>query len=589
MSWGWRTKPRSVVKTVQWFKYFSKLENKNWEEKLEQLDIRGKAIHPIRREYVYNAHKDEDENLAQMSYEDYVSGMFDITETESNARNDKATFEFFGFGYVDKDGIIQSTEVGKLIENDRFDSEDFIKQLLKMHFPSKATDIGRNIPDGKVIFPFEIILKIIDKFKYVNRYEMGFIFGCNSIEEIDTLYNAIEKFREKYNALQNKTDRTKCESIFKDIYKDNYGIEPNVNTLCGDYGDAINRSLLYTGLFDLSGRGNYTKVRVAEHARKKVELLINKYKFQKVDEDNIEDYMKWYGSSHNITLPWENKDERKELIYEKIYLLQNKIEEYKKQYAFTIDKNIKEYIIRVEKTDKKTELKLIEKELIDDITSLNEEVFIKYISKKEQTRKEILDKFEDIITGNEDMAALWLECNTWKSLVAIDGEKEVKRNFTIEEDLSPRFFAPGKGNTPDIELYKDKYVIVPEVSLMTGVLQWEHEASSVIDHVLNIMKKYKSIYVIGLFISSRINVRTMWQFFILNKQSWMGTPVPVIPLTIEQYMKVLKYTYNNNLAIDELNNLLNYIHKEAIKCNSYDQWDKNMETYIENWKQKVIG
>ena len=32
---------------------------------------------------------------------------------------------------VDKDGIIQSTEVGKLIESDRFDSEDFIKQLLQ--------------------------------------------------------------------------------------------------------------------------------------------------------------------------------------------------------------------------------------------------------------------------------------------------------------------------------------------------------------------------------------------------------------------------------------------------------------------------
>ena len=171
---------------------------------------------------------------------------------------------------------------------------------------------------------------------------------------------------------------------------------------------------------------------------------------------------------------------RKELIYEKIYLLQNKIEEYKKQYEFTIDRNVEKYIRRLEGVDNNNELKIIEKELIQNITSLNEEAFIKYISKNEQTRKEILDKFEDIITGNEDMAALWLECNTWKSLVAIDGEKEVKRNFTIEEDLSPRFFAPGKGNTPDMELYNDNYVIVPEVSLMTGVLQWEHEASSVI-------------------------------------------------------------------------------------------------------------
>lgn len=138
-----------------------------------------------------------------------------------------------------------------------------------------------------------------------------------------------------------------------------------------------------------------------------------------------------------------------------------------------------------------------------------------------------------------------------------------------------------------MELYHDKYIIVPEVSLMTGVLQWEHEASSVIDHVLNIIKKYENVDVIRLFISSKINVRTMWQFFILNKQSWMGAPVPVNPLTIEQYMKVLKYTYNNNLSIDELNNLLNYIHEEAIECESYEQWDKNMEIYIENWKKKI--
>src|SRR5699024_9127101 len=105
-------------------------------------------------------------------------------------------------------------------------------------------------------------------------------------------------------------------------------------------------------------------------------------------------------------------------------------------------KNITEYLNKLEKTSKNNDLKLLEQNLIQDITGLNEQVFIKYTSKNEKTRKEILEKFEDIITGNEDMAALWLECNTWKSLVAIDREKEVKRNITIEEDLSPRFFAP---------------------------------------------------------------------------------------------------------------------------------------------------
>ena len=444
MPWSWRTKPRSVVRTIQWFKNFAKLENKNWDKKNKGIDIRGQAIHPVRREYVYNAHKDEDENLSEMLYEDYVSGLFDITETESNARNDKATFEFFGFGYVDQNGIIKSTDVGKLIENDRFDNENFIKQLLKMHFPSQATDIGKSIPEGKCIFPFEIILRILSKFQYVNRYEMGFIFGCNDITEIDKVYEAIDEFRKKYNNLSNKMNKSECEKIFSEIYIKIYNVEPNVNTLCVDYADAINRSLLYTGLFDLSGRGNYTKVRIADHAKKKVELLIQKYKFVKVDAENIEDYMKWYGSANNIILPWENKDERKELIYEKIILLQNKISEYQNKYSIEIDKNINEYIDRMKKTIKNNDLKLLEQDLIQEIINLNEQVFIKYTSQYEQTRKEILEKFNDIINGNEDMAALWLECNTWKSLVAINGEKNVKRNFTIEEDLSPKFFADRK-------------------------------------------------------------------------------------------------------------------------------------------------
>ena len=77
--------------------------------------------------------------------------------------------------------------------------------------------------------------------------------------------------------------------------------------------------------------------------------------------------------------------------------------------------------------------------------------------------------------------------------------------------------------------------------------------------------------------------------FILNKESWMGSPVPVIPLTIEQYIKVLKYTYSNNLAIDEFNKLLNYIHEEAIECDSYEQWDNNMETYIEKLEEKNVN
>ena len=164
----------------------------------------------------------------------------------------------------------------------------------------------------------------------------------------------------------------------------------------------------------------------------------------------------------------------------------------------------------------------LDRNLSEQLVTLNEELFVKYYSKTEEAREEIIDKFVDILEGNEDMAALWLECNTWKSLVAINGDHYVKRNFKIEEDLSPKAFAPGIGNTPDMELYKNGYILIPEVSLMTGVRQWEHEGSSVIEHVFKYIEQYQDKRVFGIFISSSMNVRTLWQFYILNRESWIG-------------------------------------------------------------------
>ena len=110
------------------------------------------------------------------------------------------------------------------------------------------------------------------------------------------------------------------------------------------------------------------------------------------------------------------------------------------------------------------------------------------------------------------MSALWLEVNTWKSLVSINGEKKVVPNFKMEEDLTPRAFALCLNNTPDMELYTKEFTIVPEVSLMTGKVQWEHEASSVIDHVNQIKKNNKN-NTLGLFISSTINQKNFVAIF----------------------------------------------------------------------------
>lgn len=297
--------------------------------------------------------------------------------------------------------------------------------------------------------------------------------------------------------------------------------------------------------------------------------------------------MEWYGSSHNVVLPWENAEERRTIISDKAALLAEKIhsvgEEYEEKAEVSLEE-ITALVAKAEKSDDVGDLKEYEGILSDAITKHNEEYFIRVASKTAEERKNILEKFDDIL-ANEDMSALWLEVNTWKSLIAVNGTQTVKRNFKIEDDLTPRSFAPGVGNTPDMELYNKDYMIVPEVSPMTGVRQWEHEASSVIDHVLSFIKENATKRVLGLFVSSSINVRTMWQFFILNRESWMSTPVPVVPLTIEQYKDIIERMYENNRDIDDFKALLEAVVRAAKLCETYMAWKECIASCIEDWKQ----
>lgn len=595
MSWWWRTKPRSILRTIQWFPFFGELENKNWNEE----DAHAKSskdqssIHPIRRIYIYNAHSDEDTTISSLTYQQYLSGEYDTSETESNGRNDKTTFEFFGFGYVDIKGLIKVTDVGRRIMQGQFDDEDYLKQLLKLQFPNNIKSNIKGFDEGDFVYPMEIVCKAIKKFEYLNRSEIVLLFGCTSISKINNAFKAIEHFREEYKQLSNKNNQNEVKQLCKDSYVFAYGkIKNDIDSYYG-YAEAFCRSLVYTGLFKASGRSIATKIRVPEYNIKKLDMIINNIQFQRRQFVSIDEYMKWYGGLDSITLPWDNSDVRKDLISEKISHIRNleKKDEFIDSYDGDIREDTQAVLEQAEqlvKTDSLSKLKDTENFLSDFIINIREQQYIKKLSQTPQARKEILDKYDEIL-DTIDMGALWLEVNTWKSLLAMKGEKSVKRNFNIEEDLSPKSFAPGVGNTPDIEMYSGNYIIIPEVSLMTGVQQWEHEASSVIDHVLSFIKENQQKNVIGLFISTSINIRTKWQFFILNRESWVEKPVPVIPLTIKQYKDVIEQFYKYDLNVKDFITIIDNIRNIALKSENYNVWFASTESYINNWKGGLLS
>jgi|GEM_PF-1741632 len=587
-SWWFRTKPRSILKTFEWFPHFADLEGENWELKLEDKvsSWGNKSIYPIRRRYIYNAHYDDLETKYS-SYEDYLSGKFDVNETESTGRNDKTTYEFYGLGYVDSQGKINTTKTGNIIKEGRMDENILLKLLLKIQFPSPAT-LKKKEADKPYVFPMEIILNIYKHFESLNRFELSYLFMCNDMNNLSISINAITEFRSRYNELENKNKLKDIVVIFTEIMKKYF---PNITnqpeTYYRDYSDALIRTLEYTGLFSQRGRGYFVKLFVPEHSKIKFKLLQEQYVFKYNSEENFENYMEWFGNPYNIALPWEDKSNIRTIIENKIYIYKERLKEAEKNITNFEAKNKLNNIEKLEKSitsEDDKQLRELDRTLSEILLSLNEELFVIYYSKTDEAREEIIDKFIDILEGNEDMAALWLECNTWKSLVAIDGEHYVKRNFKIEEDLTPKAFAPGVGNTPDMELYKNGYIIIPEVSLMTGVKQWEHEGSSVIEHVFKFIQQYKDKQVLGLFISSSMNVRTIWQFYILNRESWIGKPVPVIPIKIKQYIEIIKIIYSNNLSIDDFKELVEAIHKNTFIYKTYTEWEEKISDVINEWK-----
>lgn len=74
----------------------------------------------------------------------------------------------------------------------------------------------------------------------------------------------------------------------------------------------------------------------------------------------------------------------------------------------------------------------------------------------------------------------------------------------------------------------------------------------------------------------------------LNLNSWIGKPVPVIPLTIKEYASIMKFIYENSLEITDFYTLLKEIHLDASKYTIYNDWYENIPLLIEDWKSKQI-
>lgn len=585
-----RTKPRSPQPGIKWLDKFLEFEGQNFDLKNDD------GRYPIREAYTKLAKPNEDLNP---------------NDLDSDARQQKAYCELLGFAYVDDKGIIHSTKAGREIvskENKR--DELMLRQLLKVQYPNFLNDNKQY--KHMDVFLMDVVLQMLNELGYLNRYEAAIsLMLCIDKDNIDKAINIVKEFR-KLAEKEPVKDNNNMEKIMDKLKKDYYPEiidDLNENDSYLTTVDAIFRHLEYTSLFIQSGRSNFTKISVREMAKERVDLLRKEYEFEfNSDYDTVEFFNK-FGDPYFKSLPWDQKENLYDIIINDLENIKAAISEHEIKSDNSYYEKVEDLISEVNENRRNSKnLKSISDEVRELIVSVNEDIYINITSKTEDKRTEIIEKFDDILDGNSsgESLALWFENITWKSLVALQGTHNVKRNFKVEPDLSPRFFAPGVGNTPDIEFYNDEYVIITEVTLTQGAQQWKAEGSSVIDHInsffdvkfgkTKVEKKGEVIKedkreIIGLFLAKKIHNRVLWWFYALNNDSWISQPMPVIPLTIEEYLLIIEKFYSENISSIYFEKFLWVLHREAKACDNFKEWERNikkkLKSFLENPKDFI--
>lgn len=589
----WRTAPRSVYVLLRWLPYFYAHENEDYNSsqpnRYPTTSPRNKKVFPVRRKILYEYEKsstDTPDKFVNAPLDKFVKGYQpgntkkDRADKESRVR--QAVTTAAQMGLMDSSNA-HLTQVGEKVVRGTFEVDDLLKQFLKMYIVANKGEDG--------VFPFKTLVTLVNELGYLSRNEMTFLFGVLKDKDISTGLAAVKHFREQYLKLPNKNKDEDVRKILKETWNKFFSPIPDrelFSSIRKGYTDAFSRFLTYTGMFYLHGRGPAAKLRVRDLDKEKFKMLLDPNIFvyppeQDGTRGSARNYPNWFGNVNTAKLPWESYDKLKRIVALQVADTYKRMENIPNP-AITLE-TLNEWKNKIN-ADELTvnDLKEIEIKIEHALLVVNKDEYIQVRSQTTENRKEILDRY-DLISQDADESALWLEVNTWKAFVSLNGDnKKVKPNFVMNPDLTPKSFAPGVGDTPDMEIYFDDSAIIPEVSLMVGVQQWEHEGSSVIDHVYKKIQEHKNRRVLGLFISSSINIRTNWQFFLLNRESWVGAPIPVVPLPLNKFVDILRYMYKHNLGIMEFNNLLLAISEVTKKLQKYQEWSDSSDSIIKEWK-----
>ena len=510
------------------------------------------------------------EFMELLAQSDFFEGGGSKKDKAFSAR-DRITRAPKSLGFINLKPSIELTAAGKEFIFGKRPQEIFLRQLLKFQIPSPY-----HVPTKAVKFfvkPYLEIMRLIKDLQGISFDELK-IFGMTLTDyrNYDSVLEKIRAFRatggryeeKAYNALNNILEEIYSEDISAGRTKTRETADTSLKKFLRtkrhnvrDYADACFRYLRYTELFAISQRNR--SIEVYPDKVKDLDFILETVDRNPVFISETESYKKYLFDS---ATPRLYCDDRANAI-----LSLMRISDYTKNQlaAMTV-----------------VELK----DLRDSIVSSRRDAKIK--AEVEEIKSyalysEIVDTYNEIISDGYYDTPLMLEYNTWRAMTMLDGG-EIKGNFKFDDAGQP--LSTAAGNMADIECDYGDFVLAVEVTMQRGSRQNESEGEPVARHFGQIKKRTgKETYC--LFIAPTVNKACLAHFFALNKMeiSYYGGRTKIIPLDLEQFMKLVdnSYNYERRPTAQELKFFLDDVIRQEENSVNELEWADKIQDCVTNW------
>lgn len=542
--WSMSTTIREAERLIGFTKTALELDGEEWtnetQVKYQTLLIKNRYyLSPDNTQSLNGLNNDQIKILSNLDYEmtyEEARGIFEAKQYQDppmRGRQSLSPLKKLGLVYINE-GRIVCTDLAKKLVGEIITLEEFMfDTLLKYQYPNPM-DSGYRTWNTK---PFINTLRLIKKVnqithksgegsKGISSNEFGiFALSLKDFHDVDKVANKIVDFRRLFLSLPEE-ERSEFVLRYIDDYLSDFN-NPKQNVF--EYADNMIRYLRLTKYIYI--RGKYSNIYIDLEPRRLTEID------SILDNDNGEalhfEEHEWYsylGTYGSYQLPFETVEVLSEIA--------NNIVNENNQTKSKLNLDIEEIYLESSTQSLKTQIQVLREER----TYLQNLEIKQYYHNDSIRVDEAIIALTDILGRNRANLGkkFSIELEKWANIALniINDANKIIPNTKVGDDNEPIFTAPS--GVPDIECFYDTFNSICEVTMLTGRDQWYNEGQPVMRHLRDFERKYCNKISFCLFVAPSLHVDTLNTFFFSNKYGYDGIRQKIVPITINELIKILK-------------------------------------------------